>query len=252
MSSLDLTNLKRFLPQKNIYICLREPPVLTVVIGAVCSDGIAMIADKKLTDLSGGDPKFRDKIRGDLGHILMGYTGLECMFDIFRKSVVGDVHLMFPTNPYTFDNIMDMSRSPLELLNRISSTPIFSLELLIAKHQKKASELYHFGLNGNYKAVDYIAIGSGKDTADMFCKSLPFKKMTMKDFVDEAYFAISYMEQYCPGLGVGIGPDGVPSIKYLDYEQEWDKEPEIVDVTGFETYANARLEQVKKALTHQV
>ena len=124
--------------------------------------------------------------------------------------------------------------------------------MLIAKHQKKASELYHFGLNGNYKAVDYIAIGSGKDTADMFCKSLPFKKMTMKDFVDEAYFAISYMEQYCPGLGVGIGPDGVPSIKYLDYEQEWDKEPEIVDVTGFETYANARLEQVKKALTHQV
>jgi len=59
---------------------------LTVVIGAKCSDGIAMIADKKLTDLSGGDPQFRNKIRGDLGHILMGYTGSEGMFDIFRKS----------------------------------------------------------------------------------------------------------------------------------------------------------------------
>jgi len=31
-------------------------------------------------------------------------------------------------------------------------------------------------------------------------------------------------------------------------EQVWDKEPEIADVTGFETYANARLEQVKQAL----
>jgi hypothetical protein len=97
MSLLDLTNLKGFLPQKNIYICLREPPVLTVVIGAVCSDGIAMIADKKLTDLLGGDPQFRDKILGDLGHILMGYTGLECMFDIFRKSVVGLCFLLIHT-----------------------------------------------------------------------------------------------------------------------------------------------------------
>jgi hypothetical protein len=70
----------------------------------------------------------------------------------------------------------------------------------------------------------------------------------MKNFIKEAYFAIKYMEQYCPGLGVGVGSGGVPSIKYLDYEQVWDKEPEIVDITGFETYANARIEQVKQTL----
>jgi hypothetical protein len=120
----------------------------------------------------------------------------------------------------------------------------------MAKHHKKDSELYHFSINGNYNTVDYTAIGSGKDVADKLCKPLPFKEMTMKNFIKEAYFAIKYNltpEQYCLGLGVGVG-SGLPCIKYLDYEQVWDKEPEIVDMTGFETYANGRLEQVKQAL----
>ena len=103
-----------------------------------------MIADKKLTDLSGGDPQFRNKIRGDVGHILMGYMGLEGMFDIFRKSVVGDVQLMFSSNPYTLDNIMSRCSNPLGLLNTISCRDEYSLELLIAKHHKKTSDLYHF------------------------------------------------------------------------------------------------------------
>lgn len=67
----------------------------------------------------------------------MGYTGLEGMFDIFRKSVVGDVQLMFSSNPYTFDNIMCRCSNPLGLLNSISCRDEYSLELLIAKHHKK-------------------------------------------------------------------------------------------------------------------
>jgi hypothetical protein len=70
----------------------------------------------------------------------------------------------------------------------------------------------------------------------------------MMNFIKEAYFAIKYMGQYCTALGVGVGSGGVPDIKYFDYEQVWDKEPEIVYITGFETYANARLEQVKQKL----
>lgn len=249
MSFLNLASEGlRDLPKENIYVCLRDPPILTVVIGAKCSDGIALIADKKLTDLSGGDPQFRDKIRGDLGHILMGYTGLEGMFDIFRKSVVGDVQLMFPADHYTFNNIMSRCSPPIKLLNAISSRPEFSLELLIAKHQTTSSELYHFNIHGDYNPVNYMAIGSGKDTADMFCKSLPFKEMTMKSFIERAYLAIMFMEQYCPGLGVGVGANGVPNIKYLSYEQVWDKEPETEDITNYKTYANTILERVKGAV----
>jgi len=51
---------------ENIYICLREPPLMTVIIGGKCSDGVALIADKKLTNIFGGTPEFRHKIYGDL------------------------------------------------------------------------------------------------------------------------------------------------------------------------------------------
>ena len=39
------------------YQCLMKPPILTVVIGAKCSDGIALIADTKFTDMTGGQTK---------------------------------------------------------------------------------------------------------------------------------------------------------------------------------------------------
>ncbi len=31
------------------------------------------------------------------------------------------------------------------------------------------------------------------------------------------------MHQYCPGLGVGVEPQGAPDIKYLHYNEDKDK-----------------------------
>jgi hypothetical protein len=59
----------------SIYHCLREPPMLTVCIGAKCSDGPVLIADRKLTDTYGGQPQFRRKIFGDIEHVLTAYAG---------------------------------------------------------------------------------------------------------------------------------------------------------------------------------
>jgi hypothetical protein len=53
-----------------------QPHALTVVIGAVCQEGIVLVADNKITNAVGGkDENDRIKIYGDLGHILIGYTG---------------------------------------------------------------------------------------------------------------------------------------------------------------------------------
>jgi hypothetical protein len=105
-----------------------------VIIGARCSDRITLVADRKLTNIFGGKLEFRDKIFGDLGHFLMGYTGLEGLFDIFRKSVVGDVQLMLRKDPYTFDNFSSRCSFPINLLNGIASRPDLYIEILIIKH----------------------------------------------------------------------------------------------------------------------
>jgi hypothetical protein len=57
------------------------------------------------------------------------------------------------------------------------------------------------------------------------CAASPHKEITMKDFLKNAYFAIEFMNQHHPELKVGIESEGIPDIKYLDYNQEQDKMP---------------------------
>lgn len=76
--------------REGIYYSFRKPPLLTVVIGGSCSDGIALIADKKVSSLSGRVLRFEEKIRGDLAHILIGYAGsLMFFFVIMMKRIQG-------------------------------------------------------------------------------------------------------------------------------------------------------------------
>jgi hypothetical protein len=47
-----------------LYYCLPEPSLLTVIAGAKCSDGIVLVADKKMTR-EDGTFTYCDKIFGD-------------------------------------------------------------------------------------------------------------------------------------------------------------------------------------------
>jgi 20S proteasome alpha/beta subunit len=78
------------LNSQNIYVSLNEPRLVTVIVGAKCSDGVVLVADKKLTDIFDRiPPEFTNKLSGDVRHFVMGYTGLRQIFDIFRKAIVG-------------------------------------------------------------------------------------------------------------------------------------------------------------------
>jgi 20S proteasome alpha/beta subunit len=83
--------LHRYTGLKDIYCCFSQAPPLTIIVGAKCSDGSALIADRKLTNIFDESVRYDNKLFGDLSHITMGYTGAEKIFDIFRKYVVGEV-----------------------------------------------------------------------------------------------------------------------------------------------------------------
>lgn len=120
------------------YICLREAPVLTVIVGAKCKDEIALVADRKLTDFSGGPPQFREKVFGDFAHILIGYTGKESTFDLFRKYIVGEnVLTRQSSDPYTFDNVIPKASSLVERFNLLVKKREYQIELLVAPHKGK-------------------------------------------------------------------------------------------------------------------
>jgi hypothetical protein len=89
---------------------LSELQILTVNIGAKCSDGIALIADIKYTNIILGKKNFDSKVFGDIAHFLTLFTGQYKAFDIFRKYVVGDMMIdqndKDITKHYTFNNII--------------------------------------------------------------------------------------------------------------------------------------------------
>ena len=242
----------RHSPSQEIYHCLVDQRALTVVIGAKCSDGIVLVADRKIT-LFGRGQGFEEKIRGDLAHVLIEYAGDVNMFDIFRKYIVGDVVIRRSGNAYTSENLVYETAQSVKRFNELicKNEPIF--EVIMGIHNGLNSELHYIDFNGNYTEVNYKAIGSGAETADIFCASLPYDRIKMRDFLKHAYLAIMFMDKYCSGLGVGIESGGMPDIKYLYYNQEWDKEPArepllSQDIIDAKNYTNGGLKQIRQTL----
>lgn len=221
--------------------------LLTVVIGAKCRDGIVLIADKKLTNVIGGKDDEGIKIIGDLRHILIGYSGAKNMFDIFRKYVVGDIIITRDDHErYRYDNIMHTSASLITYFNTSLGKQNSAFELLVVKHMPNNSELYHIDVGGKVNFVNYKSIGIGKHIADKFCASIPHQQIATRDFIKHAYTAISYMEQCCPGIGVGFGTDGAPTIKYMYREKVDDEDAPPEDIQRCKPFASNKLTTLKQ------
>jgi 20S proteasome alpha/beta subunit len=236
--------------RENIYHCFREPPLLTVIIGAKCSDGIVLIADKKVSAISGRDIRFEQKIYGDLAHILIGYAGRVSMFDIFRKYIVGDVVIRRSIEPYTPENFIEESSKSVKRFNDIIHEQDSLFEVLIVKHHWKNSELHYIDFEGIPKEVKcYMSIGSGAETADKFLANLKYDEITMQDFTKRAFFAIAFMDQHHPELRVGVGQGGIPLIKYMSYTEEWDVELKETHpfIEECRNYANQRMVKWKES-----
>lgn len=236
------------------YQCLMKPPILTVIIGAKCSDGIVLVADTKFTDITGGQTKHARKIFGDLAHFLVAYSGTENAFDIFRKYIVGDVIIPDDNNepytkkPYTYMNIVANSTALVKHFNTVINNPEFSFSMLVAAHNYENSNLYYVSANGETYKLDYQAIGSGQDCADMFCKSIQSKETKMHDFAKRACVAIEYMNQCRPDLYVGLESNGMPMIRFLDYHKEWDEEPTPDQMREFKEYTADKMTDFDKSL----
>jgi 20S proteasome alpha/beta subunit len=225
---------------ENIYPCLIDQQALTVVIGAKCKDGIVLIADRKLT-MRNGEIEYKEKIFGDLEHVLIGYTGDAKMFDIFRKYTVGDVMIeRHTTERYILDNLLSKVSNSIKTFNELVDYRPF--KVLLVSHLEKPLKLYYIDTHGKWDNTrNYKSIGSGEDMADKFCRGLDFDKITMKEFTQHVYLAIMFMNQYCPALGVGVEPDGSPDITYMDYNKEKDEPASDEDKNEYNKYSEKKL-----------
>ena len=207
-----------------------------------------MVADKKVTDYLGNTRYYTNKIFADLEHILIGYGGGVDTFDIFRKYIVGDIWIWRDNkdNQYTFENFIEKIKDSVLRFNKFVCKTNGYFEILVGKHMGTLSELYYIDKDGKAQNIsDYISFGSGKKTVDIVLKNVNPKTTTMKEFARHAYFAIMYLNTQ-PDSRVGVESNGFPTIIYLDYNKEWDKEASEKDIEEF------RISTEKKLVEHDI
>lgn len=222
----------------SLYQNLREPPILTAIIDAKCSDGIVLVTDQKITRINNEklESAIRKKIAGDLAHFIISYTGPKLIFDIFRKFMVGDLMIDVATNMKRFNSHIERASNCIDEINKVAASGN-KIEILAVSHDGHNSILYHVDENGYRRRInDYISIGSGQEVADYFCKSLSLNQISMKSFATEAYLAIRFMDQNRPDLRAG----GPITVLYMNHNKEWDYEASE-DTDDFEQYAKKYL-----------
>lgn len=225
----------------NLYHSLAKPAILTVVIGARCSDGIALITDAKLTKIVGASTlkrKYGRKLFGDLAHLLFGYAGSEEVFDFFRKYIIGDIELNRDTSEcYTIDNIITKIARVVEVINRRLGNSLIGdqFAIVIAQHRGENSKLYYINKRGKIKDLEYKIIGSGATTANDFCRKPYREKTSMKQFTKTAFCSIMYLDRL-PNSTVGVIPDGIPMMRYLRFNRVWDKPPPRTHIDEFQRF----------------
>lgn len=221
----------------SLYQSLREPPILTAVIGAECRDGTVLVADTKLVRGVDKEPEIKldEKIKADLEHFIVGYAGTEKTFEIFRKYMVGELMLEYSTQKLLHPNNVLRAAHCVGKLNDVAKTE--QIKILAVNHQRENSHLYYIDERGIIFRMPYQAIGSGQEVADYFCKSSPRKRMSMKEFATQAFLSIKFMEQNRPDLFVG----GQPTVKYMKKNEEWDIFAPRQDIKEFERHAKKYL-----------
>ncbi len=218
---------------------------MTAILGAKCSDGIVVVADRKIT--RGKDaPLWDEKVFGDFAHIIDAYAGRRLTFDTFRKYVVGDSIVGQKSDYSDRQNFVQRLSVLVRRFNQVIAGDESAIEILVALHHENA--LYSIDREGRLTSSNYVSLGSGRETANLLLRHIAFEKITMRDFAKEAVFAIYYMEQYHPDLKVGVGK-GNPTVKYLRLGSEWDTDAPTEDFRAFREYAQSKIARLRSLLS---
>jgi len=223
------------------WISWREPPIVTATVGARCSDGIVIVADKLVTDEKHELKEYHDKLSYDIAHVITAYAGSENLFKAFREQLTYDVNRSQGiSEQYTYDNAVPKLATMITKLHKQLGDGRYTTEVLVGIHPKM--ELGWIDSEGHYSQAVYVARGSGKEIVNEFCGSLNYPQLKMKDFAKLAYAAIMYIERYIPQLYVGVGPEQ-PTVHYLPYDSEWDKAAPNSDMDFFRRHTNEKLKE---------
>lgn len=211
---------------------------MTLVLGARCSDGVAIIADTKITGQEGTFFGHEPKLYGELHNIIFGCAGSKKMVQLFRRYVLGDVTALrdSPDLEYTNLNLFDKLKEIMNFFRDVREGNDYLLAVMIGRIVSGCSDLHTVDSLGRLDfefTKSWKAIGTGGEDANKIVNEEWQDSMTMKEFSSLSYSVIKYIEKQKPNGKVGVGT-GKPNIRYLAQGAQNDTEPSNQEWISFD------------------
>jgi 20S proteasome alpha/beta subunit len=64
---------------------------MTLILGAVCTDGVCLVADRKITDVNKNELDYCNKLFGEVKNVIYGASGSVSAFREFRRQIFIEV-----------------------------------------------------------------------------------------------------------------------------------------------------------------
>ena len=185
---------------------------MTYILGAVCSDGVVLVADRKITSDYGTTHEYEDKLFIVPPWMVVGSSGTLGLFEKFREKLAN-----FLASP-EYDNSVATLTTQIENITRELNEhyrerlagQVFDV-LIGIKTTASAFLKYIFPFGFTEGVRSYKVIGHGEPYGSFFLKQWWRPNMKMLEVAELGLFMIKYIQEFELDNSVGIGA-GYPQV----------------------------------------
>jgi 20S proteasome alpha/beta subunit len=185
-----------------------RPKDMTYILGSVCSDGVVLVADRKIMLQGGAFHEYRDKLFVDTPWMVVGSSGTLGLFEKFREKLT--VYLQSPeydSSLFTLvTGIETITRELNDAYCEVLQGEQFNV-LLGIQSTTDASLKYVYPFGFAEPVRRYKVIGHGEPYGSFFLKRWWHENMTMLEVAELGTFVIKYIQEYELDNTVGVGND---------------------------------------------
>jgi 20S proteasome alpha/beta subunit len=177
---------------------------LTYILAGRCTDGIALIGDRKVTRSGMGSTEYEDKIFSDVKNVVIAASGVTGLFDKFRRQISHVAR----TKPdiEVADFIGEAEKIVYKLNSDYYERTRSGIDLLVAYGRIFHGQLQHVTMDGVAEEVRRCqALGSGRPYGAYLLRSLWRDDLTMKQLAVIGCTILRHIEDNELEETVGVG-----------------------------------------------
>jgi 20S proteasome alpha/beta subunit len=229
---------------------------MTYILGSVCTDGIVLVADRKVMLEGGAVHEYEDKLFMCAPWMVIGSSGVLGLFEKFRDQLtdyLASAEYLDNSNVYSLTKeIEKLTREQNEDYREVLHGRVF--DVLLGMQSTTEADLKYVYPSGFAEGVRrYKVIGHGEPYGSFFLKYWWRKNMTMLQVAELGFFILEWMKEFEGDNTVGIGK-GYPQVVLIpnpeDTEEDGAGDYEMVP--RIRSLSSSELSDVKAKVVRRV